>query len=125
VSPDPGRWRLSEPERGSRDALFVRFDEPLDHALVLRMLTVVDSADQPLPGVAAVTGADSVWGFTPVSPWASQKLALLVNTALEDVAGNSVARPFDSDRLQGGRSAEDAARLGSVRRIPLTLRASP
>jgi hypothetical protein len=96
VSPDPDRWTLSQLERGSRDALFVQFDEPLDHALVLRMLTVVDSADQPLPGIAAVTSADSLWSFTPVAPWSSQKLTLLVNTALEDVAGNSIARPFVS-----------------------------
>jgi hypothetical protein len=122
VSPDPNRWTLSRPEAGSSDALFVQFDEPLDHALALRMLTVVDSADKPLPGVAAVTSADSVWSFTPSSPWPARKLALLVNTALEDVAGNSIARPFDSDRLNGGRSAEDAAHVGAARRIPLPLR---
>jgi hypothetical protein len=122
VSPDPSRWTLSRPQHGSSDALTVQFDEPLDHALALRMLTVVDSGDRPLPGIAAVVFGDSLWSFTPSSPWPALKLALLVNTALEDMAGNSIARPFDSDRLHGGRSAEDAARLGAVRRIPLTLR---
>jgi hypothetical protein len=122
LSPDLSRWTLSPLHLGESDALTVRFDEPLDHALALRMLTVVDSADRPVAGVAAVSSADSVWSFTPASPWRSSVLSLLVDPALEDLAGNSIARPFDSDRLHGGRSAEEAARLGSARRIPVVVR---
>ena len=37
------------------------------------------------------------WRFTPVSPWRTGTYRLVVGTELEDVAGNSVARPFEVD----------------------------
>jgi hypothetical protein len=119
TSPDPGHWTLSQPRAGTRDPVVVRFDEQLDHALALRMLSVVDSADEPLAGVTELLSGDTLWRFTPAAPWRSSGLSLLVSAALEDPAGNSIARAFDSDRQHGGRSAEEAARLGAVRRIPI------
>jgi hypothetical protein len=38
VSPDPKRWKVVPPASGTRDGLVVDFDEPLDHALALRLL---------------------------------------------------------------------------------------
>jgi hypothetical protein len=122
TSPNPDRWTVSALRAGSEDPVVVRFDEPLDHALALRMLTVVDSADQPMLGVVTLAGGDTVWHFAPGSAWRASRLTLLVKTALEDPAGNSIARAFDSDRVHGGRSAEEAARLGAVRRIPIVVR---
>ncbi len=42
-------------------------------------------------------GKRLVWRFTPKSPWGSGNYRLVVGTDLEDVAGNSIARPFEVD----------------------------
>jgi hypothetical protein len=40
---------------------------------------------------------ESRWLFTPRQPWADGDYRLVVDTALEDLAGNSIALAFDID----------------------------
>jgi hypothetical protein len=98
-SPKPAWWRLTLPAAGARSGLGVAFGEPLDHALASRMLAVYDTAGQRVPGAVSLASDDSLWQFLPDRPWQRGAYALRVNTALEDVAGNSVARVFDADML--------------------------
>jgi len=108
-SPDPERWRLTSPAEGSREALQVAFAESLDHALAARMLSVYDSLGTRLTGVAQLAANDSVWAFVPERPWADGEHTLRVDSALEDIAGNSVAQVFDTDRstdTSGTRTVE-------------------
>jgi hypothetical protein len=44
-----------------------------------------------------VTEAETVWRFVPDAPWGVGKYRLEIGTELEDVAGNSVASPFEVD----------------------------
>jgi hypothetical protein len=97
-SPDPERWRLTSPAEGSREALEVAFGESLDHALATRMLSVYDARGTRLAGVASLMANDSLWTFVPERPWADGEHTLRVDSALEDIAGNSVAQVFDADR---------------------------
>src|SRR5262249_20643476 len=46
----PVAWDLSRPTAGSTQPLTVRFDRPLDHALLAHSLRVTDAAGRPLPG---------------------------------------------------------------------------
>jgi len=104
--------------------LRVSFGESLDHALAMRLITVVDSNDSPVAGRALLGERDRVWSFTPDTNWSAGRLTLRVEPALEDLAGNNLARPFDSDRAHGGASAETALADTSPRRIALTFRDS-
>ena len=112
ASPDPRCWTVSSTRVGTREPLRVRFDEPLDHALASRLITVVDSAGAPIVGRASADEDDTVWRFTPASPWRAGAHSLRVSTALEDLAGNSVGRLFDTDVGSGARASE--ARSGNV-----------
>lgn len=121
VLPDPAHWSISSPRARSRDTLRVSFGEALDHALALRMIAVVDSVGTRLPGSAALSAADRGWMFVPASGWCVGA-RLRVESGLEDLAGNNVVRPFDADRLAGGRGAEAAEADTTPRLIAVVLR---
>lgn len=88
-------WRMSPPNAGTRDSLVVTFPEPLDRALLLRLLTVRDSAGGVVPGTALVSDRETRWAFGPSDSWKSGAYALHVDTELEDLAGNNLRKLFD------------------------------
>ena len=40
---------------------------------------------------------EKVWQFTPTAAWEAGPYQLVADTRLEDLAGNSIARPFEVD----------------------------
>jgi hypothetical protein len=96
-SPDPKTWSVRLPRANTRDPLEIDFPEPLDHALLDRLITVQNSDKAVLPGQSSVVRDETRWRFTPKSPWGTGDYRLVVGTDLEDVAGNSIARPFEVD----------------------------
>jgi hypothetical protein len=108
TSPDPSRWMLSRPGRVTREPLRADFGEPLDHALALRYVTVVDARGARIAGRAMLSDDDRTWTFTPDVKWGTSEVALRVDPQLEDLAGNNLTRPFDSDRDRGEKDAERA-----------------
>jgi hypothetical protein len=94
---DPAAWRRRPPPVGSRQPLTVEFDRPLDHALLRRCLWVSDAAGARLEGGVTVGPGERSWHFQPNAPWDAAAKLLVVDTSLEDVAGNSVSRVFDRD----------------------------
>ena len=97
---DPKTWKLTPPAGGKTEPLTVRFPNPLDHALLHRMLTVTDAERKPIAGTVRVSNEETVWQFTPQSAWKPGDYRLVADTALEDLAGNSIARPFEVDVLR-------------------------
>jgi hypothetical protein len=100
VPPDPKTWQVKAPAAGTRAALAVTFPEPLDHALLQRWLDVVDAGGKPVAGRAHVRPGETGWEFTPEEPWATGDYRLVIDTRLEDRAGNSIGRPFEVDVLR-------------------------
>jgi hypothetical protein len=95
VQPDPKTWKLHAPAAGKADPLRVQFPESLDHALLQRMLWVVDAAGKRVVGSIRVSREETVWEFVPEKPWAVGAYRLVADTELEDLAGNSIASPFE------------------------------
>jgi hypothetical protein len=62
-----------------------------------RVVWVTDDAGQRVEGTIAVTDEETRWRFTPKGPWRAGAYRLVVDTALEDPAGNSIAHPFEVD----------------------------
>jgi hypothetical protein len=91
---DPSKWSLSTPPDGS---LLVEFDRPLDHGLLAHCLQVIGPDGQPVDGVGAIGPGERSWRLTPSRPWSSATYHLVVNSILEDLAGNSVGRVLDRD----------------------------
>jgi hypothetical protein len=89
---DLKQWLLSSPKAGTLETLDVEFPEPLDYALLQRCLKI--------PGVAGTVSIDrdeKRWRFTPAEAWKPGEYKLTVDSALEDLAGNRIDRPFDVD----------------------------
>lgn len=99
---DPAAWDVASPPAGSHDPVVVRFDRPLDHALLQHCLAVVErervgAVGTSVEGAVDVPTGERSWQFTPSEAWTAGGYDLVVDTKLEDLAGNSVARVFDRD----------------------------
>ncbi len=94
---DPVRWRISTPRLGSSGPLIVDFGEAMDQALAQTLIRVERPAGTGVDGESAVEAHETRWRFTPKSPWGAGAYSLAVDTALEDLAGNRIGRPFDVD----------------------------
>ena len=96
---EPRNWRIEAVRAGTRLPVHAIFDRPVDHALGLRCLTVIDDAGKPVPGQSTLGAEEKFWSFTPAAPWTASPYTLLVAPELEDAAGNSVTRVFDRDLM--------------------------
>jgi hypothetical protein len=94
---DTKSWKVKPPSAGSRDPLVVIFPKPLDHAMLERVVGVTDASGHSIEGTIAVTEKETHWSFTPKQPWQAGRYHLTADTALEDLAGNSIGRPFEVD----------------------------
>jgi hypothetical protein len=119
TSPDSRRWTVTAPQIGTHDAVTVRFDEPLDRALLDRWLVVVDAAGAVVPGHASVGVHEQSWSFVPEHAWRADRYQVLINPLLEDLAGNSLVSLFDAD--MDARPHRDAT---APLALPFTPRAS-
>lgn len=100
VKPDLNRWQVSLPRAGGREPVLVRFDEPLDHGLLQRMIWLSDERGRVVPGSAEVVDGETAWRFVPDTPWQPGEYRLCADARLEDLAGNSIARPFEVDLFE-------------------------
>jgi len=98
--PDVATWDVEEPVGGRNAPLIVQFPEPLDHALLRRLLKVTDAAHRAVPGRIKVQAEETRWVFTPKDSWQPGTYHLEVDTTLEDLAGNSIGRPFEIDLFE-------------------------
>ena len=88
---DPAKWTVSSPKTASREPLIIDFSESLDAALALRLIKI------GIPGQTVLAAAERGLQFVPDQPWPASPVAIEIDTALEDLAGNKVGRPFDVD----------------------------
>lgn len=93
LAPDPAAWRLVLPKAGTTDPLIVQFPKPMDYALLERMLTV-----RLVAGRATLGRQETEWRFAPELPWKAGAAELVADPALEDIAGNQLFRPFETER---------------------------
>ena len=91
-------WEVSVPRAGSTDTLSVRFGEPLD-AVLLREAMMVTGGSGGVVGGMHVSDFERVWQFIPTEPWVSGAYEIVVESRIEDLAGNNLNRPFDRDLL--------------------------
>lgn len=109
VAPNRGRlsvdtWKVIPPEVKSRSPLVVRFDRPMDHALIFKYVTVQDEFETVVTGRMELKN-DNVLTYTPDVPWHAGRYNVIISPLLEDVAGNNFRKAFDVDLEQDSRVA--------------------
>lgn len=90
--PDPKSWKITPPGAGTSNPLRVNFSEPMEHALALRLIAVKDT-----PGRTSLNETGLAWSFIPDKTWTAGAHRLVIQPDLEDLAGNSIGKPFEVD----------------------------
>jgi hypothetical protein len=108
--PDPRRWQLTQPRAETRNPLIIDFNEPLDHALLQHAIRVSRENAVVHEGHISVDEREMRWSFRPTTPWIAGSHSLIVDETLEDLAGNSISRPFEV-YLPGRRRPAETNRL--------------
>ena len=116
-SPDPKTWAITRPAPGSTDPLRIGFGDPLDRATVASGLTLLDPAGAEVPGTATARPDGTGWDFAPERPWSPGEYHLAINTDLEDLAGNSIRRPFEVDIQRDTPVTPEPTQI----RLPITI----
>jgi hypothetical protein len=94
--PDTKLWRITAPKVRTSEALVVDFPTPMNYTLLQRMIRV-SGAWGIVTGTVSVAREETQWRFTPQQPWEAGDFQLIVDTAIEDLAGNHIGQPFDID----------------------------
>ncbi len=96
LQPDPKKWKLVAPKANSKQPVTLIFDEPLDHAMLNRVVRIQDASKAEVPGSVTVKKNETIWSFEPTDPWKLGRYSIGLATNLEDLVGNSLARPFET-----------------------------
>ena len=96
IPPDPAQWRVTAPAKGTSSPLAVIFPTPMNYSLLLRMIQVV-RGETTIAGHISLDRHETEWRFAPDSPWQAGDYHLVIDTGLEDIAGNHIGAAFDID----------------------------
>lgn len=97
---DVAEWKLNTPAADTLGLLSVDLPYPLDHALLDRLLTVIDADGHAVQGKHVVCNAERKWTFQPDEKWQPRPHQLVIDTVLEDSAGNRIGRAFEVDEQE-------------------------
>jgi hypothetical protein len=94
--PDPAQWKVIAPRAGTSSPVSLIFPAPMNYPLLQRMIQVSE-AGRRVSGMVSVDKQETEWRLAPQQPWKAGEYTLVVDTGLEDLAGNSIGQPFDID----------------------------
>lgn len=94
---DASGWVITPPKAQSIDPLTLRFPEPVDHGLAQRVIEVFHIDTGRLSGHVTLADHEQLWRFVPEQPWRPGRHQIVANSILEDLAGNSIGKPFEVD----------------------------
>jgi hypothetical protein len=102
VPPIETNWRIERPTSQNGFVLTIDFPEPLDHALLERVMWVERGSNprtaEHVDGQIAISRQETRWQFTFAQPPMSDAAYfLVVERILEDRAGNHLGRKFEID----------------------------
>ena len=99
--PDPSQWNVQLPASGTQKPLVVLFPEPMDNALTQRVIHITDASGKSVAGRIELTDQERRWSFQPHGPWQRGQHQLVIQTTIEDLAGNNIGKQFDVDLFEG------------------------
>ena len=109
--PDPESWDLIIPLANTREPLTIRFHEPLDYALLNNRALEVVFNERPLDSHQEISKNGLGIRIIPMTPWIAGRYHIQINPRLEDLAGNSIERPFEVDLKKETEDLSKAQRI--------------
>lgn len=107
---DPLHWQLDSPPVQTRQPVQLTFDQPLDQAMLGRVLEVKYNDGSLIEGAIELKANETEWWFIPDEPWKIGAYNVEVATHLEDLCGNNLAAPFEV-KLERGITETPAAKI--------------
>ncbi|MEM7375029.1 MAG: hypothetical protein AAF587_40925 [Bacteroidota bacterium] len=98
--PDVSDWTISSPSEGTRIPLVIEFGESMDHLLLTKTFLLKNSQNEVIQGKIDIGRAEKSWYFFPDLPWQKDQYRLVIESRLEDLAGNNLNRLFDQEMSQ-------------------------
>jgi hypothetical protein len=96
---ETAQWKITAPEPNTKSALTLQFPKAMDHALAERLIWVEGADGKRLDGTTTLTEHEHKWEFRPSTNWVAGKYRIAADSTIEDLAGNSIAKPFEIDVL--------------------------
>ena len=109
--PYPQCWSVQPPQAGSRDAVVVALNAPID-AQAVGYIAIISARGEKVKGHATLAPGESAWRFTPESGWSEGEYRLLIHPRLEDPQGNALSSRFEQ---KAGASFSDNAMPAELR----------
>jgi len=104
--PNVNDWKITFPEADSKNDLAINFGETIDYELATNAIRVYKNGEI-VEGSINVKDSESNWAFTPSNKWSPGKYEIVIESRLEDLAGNNLKRLFDHDlEKNDGRNNE-------------------
>ena len=93
--PNPASWQVSGPLHHTNEPLTITFTQPLDHAMLLRVIQILDPQLKPIAGSIEIAEQETQFLFTPDQPWQPGNHTIRISNTLEDPSGNNIAERFE------------------------------
>jgi len=92
-------WRVTAPAAGTTDPIELRLPRAIDHALAARLVRVDGPSGSAVRVTSVAANDERTIRLVPRVPWIPGRYRVLVGAQIEDLAGNSLQRLFDVERL--------------------------
>ena len=97
---DPALWQTGPPVAGTIEPLSITFPESMDSAVTPRSISVTTDSGKRIEGKMSLEDQERRWTFLPASAWIRGGYKLVIQTTIEDLAGNNIGKAFDVDKLE-------------------------
>ena len=97
--PDPANWVIQPARARTREPLTFVFPEPLDRATVASGISFRNARGHVIPGEFTFSAHETRAHFTPTKAWRAELVDVVISPIIEDLAGNSIERPFEVDKF--------------------------
>jgi len=97
LSPDPRQWNVYTPAAGTSEELDINLGSALDYSLLNTTLRIENERHEFIAGQWGTGDEEKNILFLPEKSWERGKYTLLIQTRLEDLAGNNINRLFEVD----------------------------
>jgi len=101
--PSVKNWEVTVPTAESKEALGIAFGEYLDAMLIEKNIHILSASNQVVSGSFLTMGDANSTLFIPKERWKKGSYTLVVQSSMEDLAGNNLNRLFDTDLQQQQR----------------------
>jgi hypothetical protein len=99
-------WSLQKPAVNSNEALSIYFDRVMDHALIQSMIQIANEEKNLLYGYWEVSGQEQLIHFIPEQTWQKGSYQIVLDSRLEDIAGNNLQSLLDQKGTDEGHMSD-------------------